>query len=182
MRQNQYVNMMGGQCVQRRDEIFLASNSSQYFKSIRLFPDGGRQQSNPVCPLTWSSYEWANTSSSCIKWQCFAFMLINQVKPAGGSAVKASHCAGRLNFCKKTKLEDFSLCLFRTPNQMRMTKKTRTGRRRRRTRTRIRMTRRTGIRKKAKRRKVMGRRRRTTKRRKRSRLLQEDKVTITNQN
>ena len=146
------------------------------------FPDGGRQQSNPVCPLTWSSYEWANTSSSCIKWQCFAFMLINQVKPAGGSAVKASHRAGRLNFCKKTKLLDFSLCLSRTPNQMRMTKKTRTGRRRRRTRTRIRMTRRTGIRKKAKRRKVMGRRRRTTKRRKRSRLLQEDKVTIANQN
>merc|ERR1712012_805239 len=68
----------------------------------------------------------------------------------------------------------------RTPNQMRMTKKTRTGKRRR--RTRIRMTRRTGIRKKAKRRKVMGRRRRTTKRRKRSRLLQEDKVTIANQN
>merc|ERR1711972_764414 len=60
----------------------------------------------------------------------------------------------------------------RTPNQMRMTKKTRTGKRRRRT----------GIRKKAKRRKVMGRRRRTTKRRKRSRLLQEDKVTIANQN
>merc|ERR1712012_210844 len=70
----------------------------------------------------------------------------------------------------------------RTPNQMRMTKKTRTGKRRRRTRTKIRMTRRTGIRKKAKRRKVMGRRRRTTKRRKRSRLLQEDKVTIANQN
>merc|ERR1712012_719 len=62
---------------------------------------------------------------------------------------------------------------FRTPNQMRM---------RRRTRTRIRMTRRTEIRKKAKRRKVMGRRRRTIKRRKRSRLLQEDKVTIANQN
>merc|ERR1712217_869479 len=52
----------------------------------------------------------------------------------------------------------------------------------RRTRTRIRMTRRTGIRRKAKRRKVMGRRRKTTKRRKRSRLLQGDKVTIANQN